>query len=420
MALTLYILSNAALCVQWFFYSLRSAHSDNSLIILSNFFGIVGMAYVLYSLLLTNIPFKKRTLVIVTIISAILGMTHGLFINQPENIRIALYSFFLAGIVITGATFLIANHRSSKLFLISAITASTIAISLIIRGVFAFQYNPEIKMNQSHWINTIPSILYFLFYYFEAIVILLIIKQQNSKTIEQDNKELQQVNTTKNKIISVMAHDLRNHFNAILGFSNLLKDDDFDLSSSEGKHYINILNEQTEDTNGLLESLLTWSRSQSNQISFLPEELDLNELVSETVDGLRNIANLKNISINFSILGSNQIYADKNMLNTTLRNLITNSIKFTPSQGKIDITILERLDNFEFSIKDNGIGLKEENIKKLFNKDENTSTLGTNNEKGTGLGLLLCREFVEKHDGKIWVNSKPGKGSEFIFTIPKK
>lgn len=418
-ALFIYILSNAAMSIQWLLYSIRTSHNAPWLIITSNLMGILGITYVVYSLFLITNPLKKRELVIVTLTAACLGIVHGLFIHKPENVRITLYSYILAVILLSGTILFVTQYKKSKLYVLASITSTLVAVSLIVRGLYAYNYSPELRMHQSNWANSLPSVLYFLFYYFDAIIILLIIKEQKRRIIENDNKELQNVNATKNKLISVMAHDLRNHFNAILGFSNILKEADFNLNSKEGKQYINILNEQAEDTNNLLESLLMWSRTQSNQIIFMPEKIDLEVLFAETLESLKNIGKIKNIKINYSINVQNELLADKNMLTTILRNLVSNSIKFTPSKGSIDIIALERLDNFEFIVKDNGIGLKEENKKTLFKQEVKKSTPGTNNEKGTGLGLLLCKEFIEKHKGEIWVNSKPGKGSEFIFTIPK-
>ena len=355
-----------------------------------------------------------------TLIVVLCTIVYGFFISKNVSVRLTFYSFISSTYILAGSVAFFIKRKQSKLYYIFSILTFILFISLIFRGIKCIQLGSQIiNIYHSFPLNQITLVIYFLVSYSSAIFILLIIKEENQKHMIEDNKVLDQVNSTKDKIMSVMAHDLRNHFNAILGFSNIMKEVDFDLSSPEGKQYINILNEQAEDTNGLLESLLTWSRSQSNQLTYLPENIDLEEIISDTLESLQNVANLKNIKITFSNLGSNHIYADKNMLTTVLRNLVSNSIKFTPSKGKIDVTILERLDNFEFTVKDNGVGLKGDQIYKLFNSNVNSSSPGTNNEKGTGLGLLLCKEFVEKHGGKIWAHSKPGKGSEFIFTIPK-
>ncbi len=235
--------------------------------------------------------------------------------------------------------------------------------------------------------------------------------------------ELNVSNNTKDKFFSIIAHDLKSPFNSIINFSKLLSEnfDKFDVQKQ--KKFINFINESSQNTFELLENLLLWSRSQQGVIKFNPEKTDLKALLSEIMLNIQEQANNKDIQILDTVSENKIILADKNMLSTVFRNLITNAIKFTSRNGKITISAKEvRGDNnqafLNISVKDTGIGIAKEKQSKIFEITENTSTQGTENEAGTGLGLIICKEFIETHGGKIWVESKPGEGSCFNFSLP--
>jgi signal transduction histidine kinase len=168
----------------------------------------------------------------------------------------------------------------------------------------------------------------------------------------------------------------------------------------------------------LLENLLEWANSQRGKISFNPIPLNLNEIFKEEFKMLDEMAGRKYIKLNSRFTDDLTIVADKNMIKTILRNLISNAIKFTNKNGKVEVTATSDNKQVMISVSDSGIGMTKETMAKLFRIDSNLSTHGTENEKGTGLGLILCKEFVEKHGGKIWVESESGKGSIFRFTLP--
>ena len=170
----------------------------------------------------------------------------------------------------------------------------------------------------------------------------------------------------------------------------------------------------------LLTNLLEWSRSQTGKIEFKPEYFELVGFIEETIPVFVDIAKQKSIiikrSLPYNILG----FADKHMISTVLRNLIFNAIKFTKTGGEIIVSAQREQNDVIVSVKDNGVGITKERLDKLFRIDESESTPGTNNEQGTGLGLILCKEFVEKHGGRIWVESEENKGTVFSFTLPEK
>ena len=240
---------------------------------------------------------------------------------------------------------------------------------------------------------------------------------QKEELLEMNNK-LYELNASKDKFFSIIAHDLKNPFNTILGLSELLKDETKSGNLETIDEYSGMIYNSAAQTLRLLENLLEWANSQRGKISFNPIPIKLKELFNEEFSVLNDMARGKNIELKSSLFDNLTIIADKNMIKTILRNLISNAIKFTHKNGKVGVKAMAINNQVEISVSDSGIGMTKETIAKLFRIDANQSTPGTENEKGTGLGLVLCKEFIEKHGGKIWVESESGKGSTFKFSIP--
>jgi len=242
------------------------------------------------------------------------------------------------------------------------------------------------------------------------------------QALKESEKKLKESNKTKDIFFSIIAHDLRSPFNTMLGFSKLLSDNYGDYSEEEKKKFIYIIYTGIKDTFNLLENLLLWSRSQRGKIEFNPERVNLFLLTNKMIKLHKQQANVKSITIYNKINEYYFVNADHNMLSTIIRNLLSNAVKFTGKGGVITLssaTTINDGENFiEVSVNDSGVGISEEARSKLFVLSEIRSTRGTENEKGSGLGLILCKEFVEKHGGDIKVSSKEGKGSTFTFSIP--
>ncbi len=239
------------------------------------------------------------------------------------------------------------------------------------------------------------------------------------KKVEQRTRELNELNATKDKFFSIIAHDLKNPFNTLMGFTELMLDNLPDYSLEKLREFIGILHETSKQSYSLLENLLEWSRSQTGRLQMVVEPIDLYELVEQNINLLSNQAASKKIKLINDIREPAVATADKNMINTVIRNLISNAIKYTRDGGNITASVAQKDDYYELSITDTGIGIKPENLQKLFRIDVNYSTRGTKDEMGTGLGLILCKEFIVKNGGKIWGESEFGKGSTFKFTVPK-
>ncbi len=236
--------------------------------------------------------------------------------------------------------------------------------------------------------------------------------------IEKQREELELLNATKDKFFSIIAHDLKNPFASLIGASDYLVNSSDELSAEQLKNFLAIINNSARNGYRLLENLLEWSRMQTGKIAWKPQEVDLWNLVNEVVNLLTGSAENKNICLEAKVDENLTAFVDPNMINTVVRNLVSNAIKFTPTGGKIVVSSNKRDDLLEISVSDSGIGMSHDKIEKLFRIDEQVVQNGTENETGTGLGLILCKEFVEQHKGEIIVKSEVNQGSTFTFTLP--
>lgn len=239
-----------------------------------------------------------------------------------------------------------------------------------------------------------------------------------SEKLEKSERELQKVNADKNKFFTLIAHDLKSPFNGLLGITELLADNFDEFSSEQAKNMMRELKKSTFNLYALVEGLLQWAQVQTEKISYHFEKTDLADLSLTTASQLHASAKNKNITVRQNIQKNTFVYVDVKSVSTVLRNLISNAIKYSHPGGIIEIDAIEKDDLIEVSVTDNGIGMDEHTIQKLFSIAEKVSSPGTVKETGTGLGLIICKEFVEKNNGVISVKSEPGKGSRFSFTLP--
>lgn len=244
-------------------------------------------------------------------------------------------------------------------------------------------------------------------------------KKKAELNLKKSEEQLRELNATKDKFFSIIAHDLRTPFNSILGFSELILENSKRNDFSDMLKMSTVLNNTVNKSFDLLNNLLEWSRVQTGRIEFKPDDCHLSPLIKEVTDLFSLAVKKKNIDIVFD-MPEIILKADSNMLHTVIRNLLSNSIKFSHKGGTIKISAVENINEVVISVKDNGVGINKDSLGKIFQLAENITTLGTDNEKGTGLGLILCKEFIENHGGKFSVESEEGKGSRFYFTIPNK
>jgi PAS domain S-box-containing protein len=242
---------------------------------------------------------------------------------------------------------------------------------------------------------------------------------ERTSELKHTNQKLKKINETKDKLFSVIGHDLRGVFTSLLGCSDLLIESIQNNNLEKYQYMIFHMNSAAKSGYLLLENLLIWARSQNNQLLFKPSEIHFSAFIDDVIASMRSLAQIKNITLKNNCCKKVYCYADENRLRAIIRNLVSNAIKFSYPGGEVEITATIKEKELEITVSDHGVGMSGEIKRKLFSADSGTLQ-GTEREQGTGLGLLLCFEFVEKHQGRIWVESEEGKGSKFIFTLPHK
>ncbi|MGM0566308.1 MAG: ATP-binding protein [Bacteroidota bacterium] len=252
-----------------------------------------------------------------------------------------------------------------------------------------------------------------------------LVKQRTQELVDQreairkEKDKISEMNKTKDKFFSIIAHDLRSPFNSLLGLSSILTDDFDNLTDGEKKDMAEHIHKTSNLSFNLLDNLLAWSRTQRDKVEIYPEKHDLSEVVKETIHLLYSSAEAKNIRINNLTSRSYEGYFDKNMVLTITRNLVSNAIKFTQEGGLIEINITEDKKQLRFMVKDNGIGMSDKELQSLFDLGNQMRRKGTKNEAGTGLGMILCKDFAERNNGRLLVESEFNKGSIFTLVLPK-
>jgi PAS domain S-box-containing protein len=244
-------------------------------------------------------------------------------------------------------------------------------------------------------------------------------RKKAQEALEISEIKLRELNAIKDKFFSIIAHDLRGPFNGLFGLLDMVREDFDEIGVEEVKENLETMNDILRNLFQLLEDLLEWGRIQRNVFDFSPKYENICQTIRNVVDLYSINAKNKGISLILDIPENLDIKFDKKMISTVVRNLLTNAIKFTESRGTIKISARSETNQVTISVEDTGIGISSNNLHRLFNLTEYFSTKGTNNEGGTGLGLILCKEFIEKHGGKMTVETELKKGSIFSFTIPQ-
>ncbi len=266
-----------------------------------------------------------------------------------------------------------------------------------------FQLNQKIQQQQ-YLLYGVALVAFFL------IVIALIYYRYSTK--------LKQLNATKDKLFAIVAHDLKNPLSAFRAITQSLSENLNQISQKEIQYFLDKINTSSLQLYELLQNLLHWAINQTGQIEYKPQAIDIQMLSKQVIQQLEVNATLKSIQVTNQIQPTPTAFADPKMTSLTLRNLLSNAIKFTPKEGKITLQAIQKAQYLHIIVQDTGIGISKEDQAKLFRIDSDPKKVGSSPEKGTGLGLILCKELVEKQQGKIWVESQEGKGSRFIFSLP--
>ena len=245
-------------------------------------------------------------------------------------------------------------------------------------------------------------------------------RKKQQEALELSEKKLSELNATKDKFFSIIAHDLMNPISALLGFSKLSLESTIEMDFEKSLKYLTQSNLLVHEIADLLQHLLLWSRTQTGKIKFQPQLVNVNQLINETLNLLNPLAQKKEIGFLLSIPSNTTSFFDYNMVSTIIRNIISNAIKFSYKGGQIEILVEKHENETVFKVSDHGKGIEPATLNRLFSTDRDVSSKGTDNETGTGLGLVISKEFIEIHKGEIKVESEIGKGSCFYFSIPVK
>ncbi len=310
---------------------------------------------------------------------------------------------------------IVAPERSKKFILTYFLAANIIILVVQL-------YRPDLIVpfptEKARWIDNILTLLYSSYLIF--VIISFFHKEYSFERnkAEDSEKKLRQLNEDKDRFISILGHDLRSPFNNLLGFSEILAEDARSLNQDEITIIAEKINISAKNVYKLLDDMLLWARAQQDKIPFRPNPLRIENICNEVIELLGPGANAKGISLNYSGASDDMVFADEEMLKTILRNLMGNAIKYTNTGGSVIVTAEKKAEGTIIRVSDNGIGISREDIGRLFNISVIISSKGTADETGTGLGLLICNDFIQKHNGSIRVESEPGKGSSFIFLLP--
>ena len=405
-------LGKLLLTIAWILILLRNIIGDFISINIANSIIFCACCYetiAMLSLLGENVKKNYRLQIAITI-AAILVFNIGTLLGCTTNTRIILGSIGIFAIYLPPTISYFTEKRQNVFRTFYVLCYIVLEMLILVRAIYRYIY-PQNDLFSYDILDSLYSIGLFLLALIGIVGFLLLVKEK------QDHK-IQKLLDDKNQFFSIISHDLRGPLGSAVSLSELLVEDIEQYSREEIKEISETLHQSNKNVYKLLENLLEWSRVQTGMITFSPKKILLNTLINENIELNKNAALNKHINLLFESAELIEVEADKNMIDTILRNLLSNAIKFTGKNGEVEIKLLKTDQKVEISIIDNGIGIPEDIKEKLFKINRKVIQKGTENESGSGLGLLLCSEFVSMHKGNIWVESKHGKGSIFKFALP--
>lgn len=400
------------LCIGGIFIFLRTIVPDFISINVANMIIFSGCCYetiAILSVLQTKSDKFCRLQIGITIIAA-MAFNLATVLECTINTRVLIVSIVLFAIYLqpTISYFTVKGNNFFRTFYGSCFAG--FEILLVIRIIYTYM-NPQQDFFSYSVFESWYNIGLFLITLISAVGFLLLVKENQDLKIQKLLKD-------RNQFFSIIAHDLRGPLGASVGLSELLAENIEEYDREEIKEMTEVLHQSGRNSYKLLENLLDWSQVQTGMIEYNPRKIELSTLIKENIELNKNAALNKNITLLFESTEFIEVKADKNMVDAIVRNLLANAIKFTDKYGKIKIEMKKHHQKVEVSITDTGIGISDDIKDKLFKITEKVTQKGTEDEIGTGLGLLLCSEFIRKHQGEIWVESELGKGSTFKFALP--
>ena len=406
--------------ITWFLFFSRGSLPDWMTVNLCNSF--IFISFYLETIVVLSIIKKasstiRKVQLTLMMLSLIVFNVSELLLKQ--NYWIAIASFMGALICIVPTYQYLKQGPKNIFHGFFGLTYLILFLVLLLRAITPF-FQTEINQNTGEIIQGSIFLIILLIMMVNVFGLFLLVLLESNERNLQTRQELEISNATKDKFFSIIAHDLSNPFNSIMSFSNLMFEQVQAKNYDAVEKYAGIVKNSSHQAISLLANILEWSRSQTGRMNFNPEPLDVADLINDATKLMNASVIQKSMTITTNIPPNTIVFADKAMLSTVMRNLFSNAIKFSNIGGTIHLSVEQKPKEFIFSVSDNGIGMKQETVQKLFRIDESFSTVGTQNERGTGLGLILCKEFINYHQGTIWIESMVGNGTTLSFLIPRK
>lgn len=405
-------LGKLILTLAWILALLRTIIPDFVSINIANSMIFIACCYetiAMLSLIKTRAKRQFQLQIAITAVAILIFNISTLF-DATMNTRVIIGGIGVFAIYLLPTIIYFTEREKSFFKTFYVLCYASFEILIATRTVYRYLY-PQNLIISNDTLDSLYSICLFLLSLVGIVGFLLLVKEK------QDNK-IKKLLNDKNQFFSIISHDLRGPLGSSVSLSEILLENIDQYSREEIKEISEMLHDSNKNIYKLLENLLDWSRVQTGMITFHPKNVLLNSLIEENIELSKNVAITKNISIQFEAAYLVEAAADQNMISTILRNLLSNAIKFTDKNGEIKVKLLKTNQKVEISISDNGIGVPDAIKERLFKINGKVQQKGTENELGSGLGLLLCKEFVNIHQGEIWVESELGKGSVFKFTLP--
>ncbi|SFS32517.1 Signal transduction histidine kinase [Lutibacter maritimus] len=417
--LYIFIISKILYAFLWILLALRDNIPWFYGVVLPNTFLIFAIFLDLYSIINANKKFAinhfKRSITIPVVLS-IVFLFAG---NLHEGTRIVVMSIIIAFLYIAGSLLLIFKKDKTKIQELVSFLCFLIGLTFVFRSFWAYFQESSVILNINNNVQIISYLLLIIGSFSFPMILLLILKEVEEKEIKIKNETLIQSNKNKTNFFAIIAHDLKGPLGTYTQMIELLINRHKEMPASKIEEFLVKLHNSSKQTFHLLENLLQWSRAESGTIKVHPEYVQLKNIFNPVILLMKNSISIKNLSLEVHIQEEATVYCDYNMIMTVVRNLISNAIKFTPNNGKIIITSNINTENYiEISFEDSGVGISKENLKTIFDLNFNSNTKGTNNESGTGLGLKLAKEYIEKNNGFIGIESEVNVGTKVWIQIP--
>ncbi len=402
--------------------SLRKSEPTPIGIIINTTINLFIVFYEIYCISFIERKFDSKHFKRFLLIPVFFSIAISFFSTSTISERMTVVSLSVSIIYAFTAYILLTEKGKTKIQFLTGYILALASLSLLMRAISAF-FKVDVIVYSTNFMLVIPLIFFLILNLVIPLLLIFILKEKDNEIIEKDNQKLSELNKSKNKFFSIIAHDLRGPLGGLHQIGELLWLNKNKISDEKREKLTKALYQNSKNTFNLLDNLLKWASANAGLISYEPSKLNLHEVVFNNICLFNSQVKLKNMTLSWDFEEKLFVFADSDMIDTVIRNIISNAIKFTPNGGKIEI-VLDKIDEANntctIAVVDNGIGMAKESQLKVFEIDTTISTLGTNEESGTGLGLKLCKEFLTINKGTIWIESNENRGTSVFISLPIK